>query len=209
MVAQVKGRYEAQGEKVYEIPIGGSNTLGLLGYYECAVELTGQALAQGIPGARVVCSVGSMGTYMGLFCGLKNERSPLRLTGISIMPQEPGLEQRLLAYFEQAKAAWGLDCTASADEFDVRTDYTRGGYNNPSPEVRQAIYLMARREAVILDPCYTGKAFAGVIDMVKEGRLQRGEQVIFLHTGGLPGIYTKHHREAFEQELVGGVHILD
>ena len=209
VVAQVKGRYEAQGEKVYEIPIGGSNTLGLLGYYECAVELTGQALAQGIPGARVVCSVGSMGTYMGLFCGLKNERSPLRLTGISIMPQEPGLEQRLLAYFEQAKAAWGLDCTASADEFDVRTDYTRGGYNNPSPEVRQAIYLMARREAVILDPCYTGKAFAGVIDMVKEGRLQRGEQVIFLHTGGLPGIYTKHHREAFEQELVGGVHILD
>ena len=205
----MKGRYEAQGEKVYEIPIGGSNTLGLLGYYECAVELTGQALAQGIPGARVVCSVGSMGTYMGLFCGLKNERSPLRLTGISIMPQEPGPEQRLLAYFEQAKAAWGLDCTASADEFDVRTDYTRGGYNNPSPEVRQAIYLMARRGAVILDPCYTGKAFAGVIDMVKEGKLRRGEQVIFLHTGGLPGIYTKHHREAFEQELVGGVHILD
>lgn len=71
-------------------------------------------MQQGIPGARVVCSVGSMGTYMGLFCGLKNERSPLRLTGISIMPQEPGLEQRLLAYFEQAKAAWGLDCTASA-----------------------------------------------------------------------------------------------
>lgn len=209
VVAQVKSRYEAQGEKVYEIPIGGSNTLGMLGYYECAVELTGQALAQGIPGARVVCSVGSMGTYMGLFCGLKNERSPLRLTGISIMPQEPGLEQRLLAYFEQAKAAWGLDCTASADEFDVQADYTRGGYNNPSPEVRQAIYLMARREAVILDPCYTGKAFAGVIDMVKEGKLRRGEQVIFLHTGGLPGIYTKHHREAFEQELVGGVHILD
>ena len=146
---------------------------------------------------------------MGLFCGLKNERSPLRLTGISIMPQEPGFEQRLLAYFEQAKAAWGLDCTASADEFDVQTDYTRGGYNNPSPEVRQAIYLMARREAVILDPCYTGKAFAGVIDMVKEGKLRRGEQVIFLHTGGLPGIYTKHHRKAFEQELVGGVHILD
>ncbi len=209
VVAQVKSRYEAQGEKVYEIPIGGSNTLGMLGYYECAVELTGQALAQGIPGARVVCSVGSMGTYMGLFCGLKNERSPLRLTGISIMPQEPGFEQRLLAYFEQAKAAWGLDCTASADEFDVQTDYTRGGYNNPSPEVRQAIYLMARREAVILDPCYTGKAFAGVIDMVKEGKLRRGEQVIFLHTGGLPGIYTKHHRKAFEQELVGGVHILD
>ena len=68
---------------------------------------------------------------------------------------------------------------------------------------------MARREAVILDPCYTGKAFAGVIDMVKEGKLRRGEQVIFLHTGGLPGIYTKHHRKAFEQELVGGVHILD
>ena len=209
VVDKVRARYEQQGEVVYEIPIGGSNTLGMLGYYECAMELTQQAVQQGIPDARILCCVGSMGTYMGLFCGLKNENSPLKLTGIAISPFDEQKKMRLPAYFEEAKAAYGLTCTATAADFDVETGYTRGAYNNPSPEVRQAVYLMARKEAIILDPCYTGKAFAGVIDMVKEGKLHKGERVIFLHTGGLPGIYTKHHREAFEEELLDGVTVLD
>ena len=74
--AAVKARYEAQGEKVYEIPIGGSSDVGMLGYYECAMELTEQAKQMGLEDATVVSAVGSIGTYMGLYCGLKNENSP-------------------------------------------------------------------------------------------------------------------------------------
>ena len=205
--ATVKARYEAQGEKVYEIPIGGSNEVGILGYYECAIEITSQAQERGLEDATVYCGVGSIGTYMGLYCGLRNEGSTLGLTGVAISPFLEDKEFRLIEFFEQVKAAYGLKINAR-DDFHIEKGYTRGGYNNPCKEVREAICKMARTEGVLLDPCYTGKAFAGILDMVRDGKIVGGSKIIFLHTGGIPGLYTKHHRLAFEQELLDGITIL-
>ena len=67
---------------------------------------------------------------------------------------------------------------------------------------------MARKEAILLDPCYTGKAFAGILEMIQEGKIAKGETVIFLHTGGAPGLNTPIHRKAFEQELRSGIEVL-
>ena len=209
VAAQVKARYEAQGEKVYEIPIGGSSDLGILGYYECAQELTQQAKAMGLEDATVYAAVGSIGTYMGLYCGLANEKSPLGLVGVAISPFLEAKEKRIVAYFNSVKETFGLTCDAKREDFHIEKDYTRGAYNNPCREVRDAVCYMARREAIILDPCYTGKAFAGICDMIREGKIKKGSKIIFLHTGGLPGIYTKHHRVEFEKELIDGVTILD
>lgn len=200
--------YEDKGEKVYFIPMGGSNTLGALGYYDCAVEMTKQAEEMGISDARVIEAVGSMGTYMGLYCGLANEKSTLRLTGIAISPFGDYKEHRIVEYFAQMKETYGMTIDAVRADFDIEKGYTRGAYNNACPEVREAIYRMARAEAILLDPCYTGKAFAGLIDMVAEGKIAKGEKVIFLHTGGFPGLYTLHHREGFEKELLDGVRII-
>lgn len=205
---QLIAEYEAKGEKVCFIPMGGSNVLGALGYYDCAEELTRQAKELGLEDARVVVAVGSMGTYMGLYCGLRAISSPLRLTGISISPFGEAKERRIVEYFRQMKEAYSLPFDAARGDFDIEKGYTRGGYNNACPEVRQAICRMARAEAVLLDPCYTGKVFAGVLDMGREGKIRQGEKVIFLHTGGGPGLYTRHHREAFERELQSGVRIL-
>ncbi len=205
---QIIAQYEEKGEKVYFIPMGGSNALGALGYYDCAVELTAQAKELGLEDARVIDSVGSIGTYMGLYCGLRNENSPLRLTGIAISPFGEYKERRIVEYFREMKETYGLKCNAVRADFDIEKDYTRGGYNNLSKEVREAICLMARKEAVLLDPCYTGKGFAGLLDMVKAGKISKGEKVIFIHTGGFPGLYTRHHREAFEEELRTGIMIL-
>ena len=155
------------------------------------------------------CGVGSIGTYMGLYCGLKNEGSPLGLAGIAISPFLDAKEQRIMEYFAQVKEVYGLKIDAKRADFHIEKDYTRGGYNNPCKEVREAVYQMARSEAIILDPCYTGKAFAGILDMVREGKIAKGAKVIFLHTGGVPGIYTKHHRMEFEKELLGGVTIVE
>ena len=207
--AQVKARYEAQGEKVYEIPVGGSNVEGILGYYECAMELTKQAHAMGLDDATVYDAVGSIGTYMGLYCGLKNEGSPLGLVGIAISPFLEAKEARIMEYFREVKKTYGLHIDARREDFHIEKDYTRGAYNNPCKEVRDAVRYMAGREGIILDPCYTGKAFAGILDMVREGKIAKGSKLIFLHTGGLPGIYTKHHRVEFEKELMDGVTILD
>lgn len=207
--AQVKARYEAQGETVYEIPVGGSNVEGILGYYECAMELTKQAHEMGLDDATIYDAVGSIGTYMGLYCGLKNEGSPLGLVGIAISPFLEAKEARIMEYFREVKKTYGLHIDARREDFHIEKGYTRGAYNNPCKEVRDAVRYMAGREGIILDPCYTGKAFAGILDMVREGKIAKGSKLIFLHTGGLPGIYTKHHRVEFEKELMDGVTILD
>lgn len=208
LVRELASQYEAEGERVYYIPLGGSNETGMLGYYECALELMQQASDAGIDDARLFSAVGSFGTYMGLYCGLNNEGSSLRYTGIAIMPFDEKDMEHLHEYFDKVKTDMKLDIDAGKSPFDIEMGYTRGGYNNPSREVRDAIYLMARNEGIILDPCYTGKCFAGIVEMIRESRIKQGEKVIMLHTGGMPGIYTKHHRVEFERELRDGVRII-
>ncbi len=210
LVARMKEKYEAKGEKVYYIPVGGSNELGILGYYECAMELTEQAKAMGLGDARVVSTVGSMGTYLGLFLGLKNEASNLKLTGVCISPWNDDPQEHVMKYYEKVKAFYGdaLTCDVSPSDFDVTQDYTWGAYNNPVKEIRDTVCHVARTEAIILDPCYTGKTFYGLMDMVKTGKIAPGETVIFLHTGGLPGINTPFHRMGFEEDLIDGVTVL-
>ena len=207
-IEKVTKEWEDKGETVYFIPMGGSNELGSLGYYDCALETAQQAEALALKNIRVVSTVGSMGTYMGLAAAIKNENLPMKLTGIGIMPYKNGLNVFAKDYYDKVKAAFGLQADMSETDFDMTGDYDHGGYNNPVKEVRDAIYYMARKEAIILDPCYTGKAFAGLLSMIRDGKISKDETIIFLHTGGIPGIYTKHHRLEMEKELEDFIHII-
>lgn len=209
-VAEVTAAEEAKGEKVYYIPLGGSNELGILGYYECAQELAKQVKETGIGGCRVICPVGSMGTYMGMQVGIHNEKLPMHLTGISIMPR-PDAVKEAEEYFARCRSFYGddLKLEIKPEDWDIRCDYDGGAYNNPLKEVRDAIYYMAEKEALILDPCYTGKAFAGLLQMVKDGKIARGENVVFMHTGGSPGISTPFHRIEMEKERDCYMHIIE
>lgn len=200
-VAETKKYYEDHGEKVYEIPMGGSNELGMLGYYDCARELTEQASALGISDSRVITAVGSMGTYMGLFCGLKDIDSPLSLTGIQIMPYEESIRGYAKDYFDRAKELYGFTFDADKSDFHIDDAYYYDGYNNPVADVRESIYRMARKEAIILDPCYTGKVFNAIRQMIIDRKIQPGETIIMIHTGGQPGIYTPVHQAVMEAEL--------
>lgn len=202
-------KYEAEGEKVYYITVGGSDVTGALGYMECAEELTAQAKELGIENGRVITTSGSLGTYTGLYCGLRAMDSPLSLTGIAIMPYDDSTKRRAEELISGACERFSFDVPSTWDDLNIELDYTQGSYNNPVKEVRDAILLMARKEAILLDPCYTGKAFAGIIRMIEEGKIEKGEDIIFIHTGGMPGLYTKHHREAFEEELKDGIYIVE
>jgi len=206
--AKVKEEWESRGEKVYFIPLGGSNELGILGYYDCAVEMNEQINGLGLKDVRIVTTVGSMGTYMGLQVGVWNEKLPLRVTGIGISPKPGGLQKFAKEYFDRVKDYYCLGITAEPGDFDCTSDYDFGAYNNPVREVREAIYYMGRREAIILDPCYTGKTFNGIVQMAKSGIIRPGENVIMIHTGGIPGIYTGHHRIEMEKELMEYIHII-
>ena len=193
----------AKGERVYFIPMGGSDTTGLLGYFDCAKELDAQAKERQIEGATIYTAVGSMGTYLGLYCGLKAIGSPLKVTGIAIMPFD---EDKMRAYFQKAKEQYGFDFDDA--DIHVETGYIRKGYNEPDRRVRDAIRLMASHEGILFDPCYTGKMFAGVLDMIQEKKIKLGRQIILLHSGGMPGLYTKAHRVKFEKELQDCVRII-
>ena len=208
LVRRVRDKYEEDGEMVYFIPMGGSGIVGIPGYYNCALELSGQARDLGISQSRLLVSVGSMGTYMGLFTGIQNEGLPLNLEGIAIAPFYKDPVRHALTYYEQVQAYYHLPFTADLSDFHIRNDYTFGGYNNPVKEVREAVYYMARKEGILLDPCSTGKSFAGLLDMVKKGEITKGETVIFLHTGGQPGLNGPNHRKEMESELLNGIHLL-
>ena len=127
------------------------------------------------------------------------------------MPHKGGLRAAAKEQFDKACDFFGLDAlkdAVPADALDVTEEYERGAYNNPCKEVREAMYYMAEKEAIILDPCYTGKCFAGLLEMVKKGEIARGENVIFMHTGGMPGINTPFHRIEIERERDKFIHIV-
>ena len=206
-VATVLAKYEAAGEKVYIIPMGGSGEVGIPGYYDCAVEIATQAANLELPPSKLFVSVGSMGTYMGLFTGIRNEHLELQLEGVAIAPFYGDPPSHALTYYQKVKNFYGLTDDATLSDFHISSDYTFGDYNNPVKEVREAIYYMARKEGILLDPCYTGKTFCGILDLVKKGVIPRGETVIFLHTGGQPGLNGPNHRQAMEAELMDGIHL--
>lgn len=207
-VHRIRSQYEAAGEIVYYIPMGGSGEVGVPGYYDCAMELANQTAALGFSTCKLYVSVGSMGTYMGLFTGIRNEGLALQLEGIAIAPFYKDPAGHALEYYQKVRKYYNLENQAALSDFHIRNEYTFGAYNNPVKEVREAIYYMARKEGILLDPCYTGKAFCGLLDLVKKGEIPRGETVIFLHTGGQPGLNGPNHRQAMESELLDGIHLL-
>ncbi len=206
-VKEVTEEWEARGEKVYYIPMGGSNELGALGYYDCALEMEEQIRDMALADPHVFAAVGSMGTYIGLAAAIANENLSMKLTGIGILPYRD-IRRSAAKYYERVQADHGLHAELTEADFDVTSEYDHGGYNNPVAQVREAIYYMGRMEGIVLDPCYTGKAFSGILRMLREGKIDKGETIILLHTGGVPGIYTKHHRIEMEGELMDHIHIL-
>lgn len=209
LVAKVTKDCEENNEKSMYIPLGGSNEYGFLGYYECGQELNKQLEEYNIKSGRVFTAVGSLGTYLGLLCGLKSVNSPLSCEGIGILPFDGKLKQRLTNYFNDVNQKFDLGLELDNKDFIVYEDYLYGGYNKESKEVRETIYLMAREEGILLDPCYTGKCFTGIIQLIKKGIIKEGENIIFIHTGGTPALYTKHHRIEFEKELFDDITFLD
>ncbi len=176
---------ELSGKPYYKIPLGGSNALGSLGYVACAEEIRDQ----GTHFDHIICAEGSGGTMAGMALGAKLFLPGMRVTGMMV-DKDPFEEitQRLM---REAAALLDADIAVSAADFDLR-DMCGPGYAVPSEEGNAAVELMAAEEGIFLDPVYTGKAFAGLLEMAKEGIFTPETNVLFLHSGGAGGLFAVH-----------------
>lgn len=179
----------AEGRRGYLIPGGGSNALGAMGYVACAQEIMQGSFEMGLAFDRIVCSSGSGGTHAGLVTGMVGVNANVPVTGISVRAAKEPQEAKLHALAGEVADTLGVRGGVPREAFTVLDDYVGPGYSLPTEGMVEAVKLFARLEGILLDPVYTGKTAAGLIDLVRRGHFKKGERVLFLHTGGAPALY--------------------
>ena len=174
----------------YFIPVGGHSWLGGLGYVDAAIEIQQQAAELDIEDAWLVMAAGTGGTLAGLWAGLSLLGSRIRPLGIDVGKLWKGFPASIAGLAAEISGRLGANTPfAAADVPLVEGVYVGERYGVPSAEGQAAIGRLARTEGILLDPVYTGKAFAGMLDLARRGRLGRDEPLIFLHTGGIPALF--------------------
>ncbi len=188
-IARTAQRYAAEGRKPFVIPIGGSNALGLMGYVRAARELLEQARAQGVEFTSVVLASGSGGTQAGLALGLALEGSKAPVIGYCVGRTSVDLRPKIAALVGHGAELLGVDPPLTPQDLALEDGVLGEGYGLPTPAMAEAVRLAAAQEGLVLDPAYTGKAMAGLIAAIRAGCYRSDDVVIFMHTGGTPGLF--------------------
>lgn len=188
-IEEVGGRLAAEGARPYLIPGGGSNPTGALGYAQVALELLAQANELGLRIDRVVHATGSAGTQAGLVAGFEALNSGIRVLGIGVRNPRDKQEANVHALAEATAAKLGVKGGIPRAAVEANCDYVGAGYGIPTDGMAEAVMLLARTEGVFLDPVYSGKAMAGLIDLIRRGAFGKEENVVFVHTGGQVGLF--------------------
>jgi D-cysteine desulfhydrase family pyridoxal phosphate-dependent enzyme len=188
-ITAVIDELKAAGEVPYAIPTGASIPLGALGYVAFVLELTSQLLSVGESPSRLYFASGSGGTQAGIVVGTRAFNAPFVPVGVSDGDPAAVLRERWLPLVAATAELIGLDATFDADDIVVEDGFYGAGYGHPTPDGLDAIRLLARTEAVFLEPVYTGKAMAALLAHIRAGAFSADESVIFLHTGGGPSLF--------------------
>ena len=192
---EVADEIRKNGGNPYIIPGGGSNPTGALGYVNCAMELVGQLNDRSLKIDHLVTATGSAGTQAGLVVGLEGTRSGIPVLGICVSADKETQEEKVFALAEKTADFLGISGSVKRDAVIANGDYVGPGYGLPTDGMIEAIELLAREEGILLDPVYSGKGMAGLIDLVRQGEFSKDENVVFLHTGGSTGLFA--YRKTF------------
>ncbi len=182
----------ASGKRYYKIPCGGSVPLGCLGYVACMKEISEQAAALGVRFDRIVCTTGSGGTHAGMALGARLFLPGAKVTGVEV-DTDP-FEIIVPELMRGAAKLMELDMKIINEDVELTPMWGKG-YAIPSKEGNDAVRFMARNEGIILDPVYTGKAFAGLLKLNAEGAFDGEENILFIHTGGAGGLFAPNWEE--------------
>ena len=182
-------RLRGDGRKPYIIPGGGSIPTGALGYVNCAFELVSQANDRGLVIDHIVTATGSAGTQAGLITGLKALNAGIPLLGIGVRAPKEKQEESVFNLACRTAEKLGCPSVVAREDVVANTSYVGAGYGIPRADTLEAIQMFAQLEGILLDPVYSGKGAAGLIDLVRKGHFTKGQRVIFLHTGGAAGLF--------------------
>jgi D-cysteine desulfhydrase family pyridoxal phosphate-dependent enzyme len=199
MMEALAGRLRAEGRSPYVIPRGGSIPQGATGYVAMIAELLPQLATADVTPTALYLATGSTGTHSGTLAGLVATEAPFPAQGISVSRPSSLQEAKVQELATATLRHLGFDQDVPASAVSVDDRYVGPGYGYPTAETLDAITVLARDEAVVLDPVYTGKAMAGLIGHAREGRLGPDDTVVFLHTGGSPALF------AYNAEMEGAL----
>jgi len=197
VMEEVAAEEERAGHRPYSIPLGGSSPLGAVGYVLAMEELLGQLEDLEIEVDAVFLPTGSAGTQAGVLVGAKALDFAGQIVGISVASDARSVRERLSGLAPATARLLGLEVGFEERDFVVYDDYIGGGYGVLGPAEREAIRTVARTEGVLLDPVYTGRAMAGLLDLIGQGIVQPGQNILFWHTGGTSALF------AYTQGLLG------
>jgi len=173
------------GKKPYIIPGGGSNEIGALGYVNAAIELLTQANDRSLRIDHLVHATGSSGTQAGLVLGMEGMNSGIPVYGVGVRVPKEKQEEMVFGLAQRTAEYMGLDPDiVQRDKVVANSDYVGEGYGLPTTAMVEAVKMMAQYEGILLDPVYSGKGFSGLVDLIRKGHFKKGENIVFLHTGG-------------------------
>lgn len=198
IMQKIKAESDAEGHKAYIIPEGASNGIGSLGYYSAMKEIKEQEKELGIKFDRIVAAVGSGGTYAGLCMGnAEFFNGEKKITGFNVCDDAEFFKKRSEEIIEEAQKYLDKSIIIKAEEMDIIDGYVGIGYAQSRDEELEFIQKTAKKEGVIFDPVYTGKAMYGMMNEIEKGTFKKGENVLFIHTGGVFGIFSKRNQFKF------------
>lgn len=186
---KVAVKLRSEGKKPYIIPGGASNAIGALGYVACAQECVEQLFHMGVKIDTMVVPSGSAGTHAGVVTGMYATNTDIAVIGMDVSRPKDVQEALVHRLVTETANLIGIKQDIPAEAVTCFGDYYGKGYSIPTDSMVEAVKLLARTEAILLDPVYSGKAMAGFIDQVRKDAFPKGSNLLFLHTGGSPALY--------------------
>ena len=187
-MSEVADEVRSHGGQPYLIPGGASNPVGALGYVNCAIELLRQINERQLDIGYIVTATGSAGTQGGLIVGLKAMQSDIPLLGIGVNVPQEEQEQKVYELACETAEYIGMPGIVTRDDVVANCDYVGDGYGIRTDGMNEAVLMLARLEGLLFDPVYSGKALAGMIDLIRSDSLGKGD-IVFLHTGGAAALF--------------------
>lgn len=188
-VEELKLKLQNSGLNPYYIPMGGSNAIGGLGYMKCADEISVYSDTHGKSFDYITVANGSSGTHAGLIAGFKVLKYPAKTIGYNVLKPTSEILPQTLNIANQSIRLIDPNLEIAAKDIILDDNHLGDGYGIPNNEMKEAVCLMGKLEGLLLDPVYTGKAFAGVISDIKSGKFKKTDRILFIMTGGAVGIH--------------------